>query len=67
MSLVQITETIFVNPAVISMIEIKMIKDKPTAQIHFDSKVKISTRNPKELIKDIQNAEINQWEQFRRN
>ena len=66
MALIQITENIFVNPAAVDMVELKVIRGKPSVQIHINGKVKTSDKDPMALMKELGES-VGKWEQFRRN
>jgi len=66
MDLIQISENVFVNPASIDMVELKVVKKVTALVIHIGSKTRVSDRDPIELIKKIQ-ASTDEHLQFRRN
>jgi len=66
MSLIQITDTIFVNPNAIDTVEIKVIGGKRIAQVKVNGMIKNSTIDPKKLIEEIKIANIDKWQEFRR-
>lgn len=66
MPLVEITDNIFINPSAVDMVELKMISGQIKAQIHINGKVKTSSRDPKDVIKEIQNSMDDKWQQHGR-
>lgn len=66
MELIQISDNVFVNPLSIDMIELKVVKNKPSIIVHIGTKTRTSDRDPVELISDIKRV-TDEHLQFRRN
>ncbi len=54
MKLIRINKEVFANPSSIDMVELKIVRKKPSIQVHVGGIVRTSDRDPLELIKEIE-------------
>jgi len=54
MPLVEITKTLFVNPNAVEMIRFKVVKGMARIEVSINGSFKLSDREPKNVIKEIQ-------------